>query len=117
MSAARNTLSTMAPPLFASATTRSAPCVEAASATARAQRRMDAETQLRTWARQGVTQVDVMCPGFLADCIETLEEIQMQCRDAFLSEGGRRFGFIPCLNDQPDWIAALRDLCRQHLQG
>src|SRR3546814_19908498 len=59
------------------------------------------EPTLREWARQGISQVDVMCPGFLADCLETLEEIQMQCRDAFLAEGGRQFRYLPCLNDDP----------------
>lgn len=75
------------------------------------------EPTLRSWARQGVTQVDVMCPGFLADCIETLEEIQMQCHDAFLSEGGERFGFIPCLNDDPQWARGFAAIIGRHLQG
>jgi len=72
---------------------------------------------LRDWARQGITQVDVMCPGFLADCLETLEEIQMQCRDAFLGAGGRQFRYIPCLNGDPAWIQALAGLVRRHVQG
>ncbi|TFL13914.1 ferrochelatase [Pusillimonas caeni] len=75
------------------------------------------EPTLRAWAREGVRQVDVMCPGFLADCIETLEEIQMQCRDAFLSEGGERFGFIPCLNDDPQWARGFAAIIGRHLQG
>lgn len=72
---------------------------------------------LRQWARQGVGRVDVMCPGFLADCLETLEEIQMQCRDAFLSAGGREFRYIPCLNGDEDWADALADLVTRHLSG
>ncbi|HUH87790.1 MAG TPA: ferrochelatase [Pusillimonas sp.] len=75
------------------------------------------EPTLRAWARQGVTQVDVMCPGFLADCIETLEEIQVECRDAFISEGGKRFGFIPCLNDDPQWGQGLAAIVQRRLQG
>jgi len=75
------------------------------------------EPTLRQWARQGITQVDVMCPGFLADCLETLEEIQMQCRDAFLAEGGRQFRYLPCLNDQPAWIDALAGLVMRHTRG
>src|SRR3546814_18458071 len=72
------------------------------------------EPTLREWARQGISQVDVMCPGFLADCLETLEEIQMQCRDAFLSEGGRQFRCLPCLNDDPPGAASLAVLTRRH---
>ena len=75
------------------------------------------EPLLREWARQGITRVDVMCPGFLADCLETREEIQMQCRDAFLGEGGQQFRYISCLNDDPIWISSLAALVRKHLGG
>ena len=63
---------------------------------------------------QGVRKVDVICPGFVADCLETLEEIGMECRDAFLAAGGERFGLIPCLNEDEAWIDALADLCVDH---
>lgn len=72
---------------------------------------------LESWARQGITQVDVMCPGFLADCLETLEEINMQCRDAFMAAGGKQFRYIPCLNGDADWVDALADLVADNLQG
>lgn len=75
------------------------------------------EPTLRAWAREGIKHVDVMCPGFLADCIETLEEIQMQCRDAFLSEGGQRFALIPCLNDDEQWGRGFADIIQRHMQG
>jgi ferrochelatase len=75
------------------------------------------EPTLRQWAKEGITDVDVMCPGFLADCLETLEEIQMQCRDAFLQEGGRQFRYLPCLNDDPVWCGYFADLVNQHLAG
>jgi len=75
------------------------------------------EPTLRAWAREGVRKVDVMCPGFLADCIETREEIQMQCREAFLGEGGDEFRYIPCLNGDPAWAAALAGLVERHLAG
>jgi ferrochelatase len=68
-------------------------------------------------ARQGVKRVDVMCPGFSADCLETLEEIGQEARDAFLAAGGAEFHYIPCLNDRHEWIAALSDLAIRHLQG
>lgn len=75
------------------------------------------EPTLREWAAQGVSSVDVMCPGFLADCLETLEEIQMQCRDAFLSSGGKEFRYIPCLNADAHWAEGLAGLVRRHLEG
>lgn len=75
------------------------------------------EPLLREWGKQGVVNVDVMCPGFLADCLETLEEIQEECREAFLESGGRQFRYIPCLNDDEGWIAALTRLVQRHLGG
>ncbi|WP_414650883.1 ferrochelatase [Eoetvoesiella sp.] len=72
---------------------------------------------LQQWARQGIAQVDVLCPGFLADCLETLEEIQMQCRDAFLGSGGKQFRYIPCLNGDAQWAEGLARLIRRHIEG
>lgn len=70
---------------------------------------------LEQWGREGVKRVDVICPGFVADCLETLEEIAIECKTAFLAAGGREFRYIPCLNERPDWIAALATLTTQHL--
>jgi ferrochelatase len=75
------------------------------------------EPTLVALARAGVARVDVFCPGFTADCLETLEEIDQEARAAFLAAGGKQFGYIPCLNDQPQWLAALADVARRHLQG
>ena len=75
------------------------------------------EPTLVELAGQGIRKVDVVCPGFTGDCLETLEEIQMEAREAFLHAGGESFGYIPCLNESPDWIAALADLTERHLQG
>jgi ferrochelatase len=72
---------------------------------------------LERMARDGVRRVDVMCPGFVSDCLETLEEIRLEVRDAFLRAGGQDFRYIDCLNDMPAWIAALADLAERHLQG
>ena len=58
-------------------------------------------------ARQGTRRVDVICPGFVADCLETLEEIDIEARRAFLAAGGREFHVLPCLNERPEWIEAL----------
>lgn len=65
----------------------------------------------------GTGRVDVICPGFAADCLETLEEINMECRAAFLANGGKEFHYIPALNERPDWIRALADIALGHLQG
>ena len=75
------------------------------------------EPTLKQLAGQGVKRIDAICPGFAADTLETLEEIAMEAKDAFLAAGGQRFDFIDCLNDRPYWIAALADLSQRHLQG
>jgi len=75
------------------------------------------EPTLRQLAAQGVRRVDVMCPGFVSDCLETLEEIAIEAKATFLSAGGQEFHYIDCLNDRPEWISALADLAVRHLQG
>ena len=75
------------------------------------------EPTLIKLAESGVRHVDVVCPGFLADCLETLEEISIECRDAFMNAGGQQFRYIPCLNDDPRWVQGLADLVLAHLQG
>jgi ferrochelatase len=75
------------------------------------------EPTLVKMAREGVRRVDVMCPGFVADNLETLEEINQEAREAFLHAGGTEFNYVPCLNDQHEWMAALAALALQHLQG
>ena len=75
---------------------------------------------LEALARAGTRRVDVICPGFVADCLETLEEIGIECKQAFLTNGGsgiKEFHYIPCLNERPDWIAALTDIALTHLGG
>ena len=68
-------------------------------------------------ARKGVKTVDVVCPGFVSDCIETLEEIDMEVHNAFVGAGGKRFRYIHCLNDAPLWIHALADIVGNELAG
>ncbi|MFN3958145.1 MAG: ferrochelatase [Tepidimonas ignava] len=75
------------------------------------------EPTLVALARQGVRRVDVVCPGFTADCIETLEEIDQEARAAFLGAGGQAFHYIPCLNDDIGWLRALADIAERHLSG
>jgi ferrochelatase len=67
--------------------------------------------------KQRIGRVDVICPGFAADCLETLEEINMEVRAAFFASGGQEFHYIPCLNDRPDWIQALATIASENLQG
>ena len=68
-------------------------------------------------ANQGIRSVDVICPGFSADCLETLEEIEIQNREIFLRSGGEKFHYIPCLNDREDHILALASIVEQALSG
>lgn len=75
------------------------------------------EPTLIAMGKAGVQRVDVICPGFTSDCLETLEEINMEAREAFLHAGGKEFHYIPCLNDDPEWITALCNVTQQHLQG
>ncbi|RLA45543.1 MAG: ferrochelatase [Gammaproteobacteria bacterium] len=66
---------------------------------------------------QGVTSVQVICPGFAADCLETLEEIGVENRDYFLAAGGKHYDYIPCLNSLPAHVEALAALSTEHLAG
>ncbi|MEE8077401.1 MAG: ferrochelatase, partial [Pseudomonadales bacterium] len=61
--------------------------------------------------QQGVKRLAVACPAFLADNLETLEEIGMAGRQNFLAAGGESLTLIPCLNDDPQWAAVLADWC------
>jgi ferrochelatase len=75
------------------------------------------EPSLIEMGAAGVERVDVVCPGFTSDCLETLEEINMEGRHAFLQAGGKEFHYIPCLNDDPEWITALCNIAQTHLGG
>jgi ferrochelatase len=70
------------------------------------------EPTLIELARRGTARVDVLCPGFVCDCLETLEEIGIGARERFLEAGGREFYLLSCLNESPDWIAALATIAR-----
>jgi len=75
------------------------------------------EPSLIAMGQAGVRRVDVICPAFTSDCLETLEEINMEARQAFLTAGGKEFNYIACLNDDPAWITALCGIAEQHLSG
>lgn len=67
--------------------------------------------------RQGIQRVHVICPGFVSDCLETLEEIGMEVKQGFLDAGGSAFHVIPCLNDHPAWIDTLAQIVVEQLGG
>lgn len=70
---------------------------------------------LQEWgAQEGINRVDVICPAFAVDCLETLEEIAVQNRNLFLSAGGKEYHYIPCLNDNPEQIALFAALVQRH---
>ena len=54
-----------------------------------------------------------MCPAFVADCIETLEEIGIRGREQFIAAGGEELILVPCLNTQPQWVEALANICER----
>ncbi len=68
------------------------------------------EEELIRLARKGVRKVSVLCPSFVTDCLETLEEIAERGREVFLENGGSVFRLIPCLNDHAQWVEALASL-------
>jgi ferrochelatase len=72
---------------------------------------------LQQLAKKGIKRVDVMCPGFISDCLETLEEIAMEARRDFLTAGGKDFHYIPCLNESHAWMSAFAEIAEQHMIG
>lgn len=75
------------------------------------------EPTLIEMARSGVARVDVVCPGFTSDCLETLEEISQEAKEAFLHAGGKSFHYIACLNDSARWIEAMGEIAVKHMGG
>jgi len=71
------------------------------------------EPTLTRLGAAGVKRVDVVCPGFVSDCLETLEEIGIAARRAFLAAGGREFYLVSCLNESAEWISALAQIARR----
>lgn len=72
---------------------------------------------LTEFGRKKTGRVDVVCPGFVADCLETLEEIAIEGKTLFLQAGGRELHHIPCLNERDDWMQALTDIVMKNLVG
>ncbi len=72
---------------------------------------------MKTLPQNGIKNIDVLCPAFAADCLETIEEISGENREYFEEHGGERYQYIACLNDRPDFVSFLGDLIEQHAQG
>jgi ferrochelatase len=72
---------------------------------------------LKELAKKGIKHVQIVCPGFSADCLETIEEIDMQNRDFFTEAGGEKFSYIPALNDNDEHIQALTNIIMMHCEG
>lgn len=70
---------------------------------------------LQQMAERGVESVQIICPGFSVDCLETLEEVAMENQQVFLDAGGKSYAYIPCLNDSPDHIEAMIKILEPHL--
>jgi len=75
------------------------------------------EPTVRQLAKDGIKSLEVVCPGFVGDCLETLEEIAMEVREAFLEDGGSQFHYIECLNDSAAWIQGMASVAMQHMGG
>ncbi|HSC85085.1 MAG TPA: ferrochelatase [Pseudomonas sp.] len=75
------------------------------------------ETRLDELGKAGVKKLLVMCPAFVADCIETLEEIGIRGQEQFQEAGGEQLVLVPCLNEHPQWVKALQVLCERAPQG
>lgn len=72
---------------------------------------------LKQLGEDNTSRVDVVCPGFVSDCLETLEEIAIEGKNTFSKAGGQEFHYIPCLNEHESWIQALSNIAYTNLQG
>jgi ferrochelatase len=75
------------------------------------------DLRLQEYAKSGPKRVTVVCPGFATDCLETLEEINMQNREMFLAQGGEEFDYVPCLNASEPHVGVLEATVREHTRG
>jgi ferrochelatase len=73
------------------------------------------ETTLAEYAKRGPKRLTVLCPAFATDCLETLEEIAIRNRVAFIAAGGESFDYIPCLNARPSHIEMFTQLIKRYL--
>lgn len=71
------------------------------------------EDRLRELAQNGAKKILVICPSFVTDCLETLEEIEIRGQEVFVGAGGKSLKLIPCLNDNPEWVSTLASWCKK----
>tara|TARA_R110000824_G_scaffold7892_4_gene35878 strand:- start:110648 stop:111682 length:1035 start_codon:yes stop_codon:yes gene_type:complete len=72
------------------------------------------EATLSALAQQGIKKLLVLCPAFVTDCLETLEEIEIQGRETFLAAGGEELIYVPCLNDHEEWVSCLANWVKDY---
>ena len=75
------------------------------------------DATLEALGKSGVNRTDIICPGFAADCLETLEEIAIEGKATFKNAGGKEFNYIPTTNDTEPWVTALKTIAMQNLGG
>ncbi|HEY5297712.1 MAG TPA: ferrochelatase [Verrucomicrobiae bacterium] len=75
------------------------------------------DLELAEFPKRGIKKLLVICPAFVSDCLETLEEINLRGRETFLAAGGKEFAQIPCMNEHPLWISALEKMARRFLKS
>jgi ferrochelatase len=73
--------------------------------------------RLKEMPAEGIKKLLVICPAFVSDCLETLEEIEIRGKESFLESGGESYVMIPCLNDSPAWVQAIRKWTREYGEG
>jgi ferrochelatase len=73
--------------------------------------------RLKELPAEGIKKLLIVCPAFVSDCLETLEEIAMEGKESFLESGGEKFTLIPCLNIQPLWVKAIETWIRTYAKG
>ena len=74
------------------------------------------DLELERFPQAGVKKLVVICPAFVSDCLETLEEMDIRGRQTFLAKGGEAFTYVPCMNEHPAWMSALETMVRKAFQ-
>ena len=70
---------------------------------------------LENLGKKGIKNLAIVCPAFVSDCLETLEEISVEGKEQFMHGGGEVYNYIPCLNDEDRWIDVVKTLCEEKL--
>ena len=75
------------------------------------------QTRLPQLPKEGIKRLLVVCPAFVSDCLETLEEIAIRAKESFLEAGGESFQFIPCMNTQSLWVETVTEWLKNYFAG